>query len=263
MPYLKYHLPELKKLSCPWGWSISEGIVKIPAWFSKPGVILPEMHKQGLSVDGTHEYLDELDEELNVSVFADPNIYFTQRCQAMLDKLVAGYYVWMLDADEFWMASQINRMLGMFNARPEKHCARFFMRVFVGPRLSLKVQPGAGNQSWDWFRVWRWTPGCKYIEHDPPKIMSAEWGMLNDRCFSRDETREAGLVPNHYAYCLFDQVRFKLRRYGESASIQGWEAMQKDKPPFDVYKYMPQLGHGEVELAPEECWLEHVLKQER
>jgi len=260
MPFLKYHLPVLKNLACGWTWGLSEGIVKIPDWFNKPGQITPEMHKAGLSVDGGHEWLLANIQGRYGPVYFEPNVYLTQRCQRLLESICIEAVVMQLDVDEFWTLEQLAKIHYLFKSHPDKFSMRFFCRYFVGPRLSLKIQPGAGNQSWDWWRAWRWLPGFKYVEHDPPHIQGPEGRDLNDWCFTREETRDAGLVFNHYSFCLPEQVDFKFKRYGGQELITRWAAMQKVKPPFDVFDYLPMLGHGEVECAPEEFWLENILK---
>ena len=86
--------------------------------------------------------------------------------------------------------------------------------------------------------------------------------------FTRDETAAAGLVFNHYAYVLEEQVRYKEVRYGFKGAVEGWKRLQEAKNfpvglydeaknfPVDLYDYIPNLGHGLVMESEEQHWFE-------
>ncbi len=56
MPFIRRHIDVFTQLQRPWTWRICEGVCPCP-W---AGRILPDMHKNGLSTDGTSEYLEAL-----------------------------------------------------------------------------------------------------------------------------------------------------------------------------------------------------------
>ena len=76
MPFLRYHLSMMQKLTIPWEWHIAEGLAELrhdTAWsvrkrwtWRKPfrlqttGWLPHEFHEGGRSIDGTSEYLDEI-----------------------------------------------------------------------------------------------------------------------------------------------------------------------------------------------------------
>ncbi len=141
--------------------------------------------------------------------------------------------------------------------------AWFYDRFFVGPKLCLARGNGnsAGNMPYEWRRAWLWKKECKYDRHDPPRVSTPHCEDISlppCNVFSRDETAAQGLVFNHYPFIHEAQVKFKATRYGWDGAVERWKCLQEEKTlPVDIYDYLPWLGHGRVEQAPEEhCWKE-------
>ncbi|HMD53389.1 MAG TPA: hypothetical protein VKJ65_02430, partial [Phycisphaerae bacterium] len=63
-PFIRHHLERFQKLSIPWHWHIVEGLADLKhdtAWSLPYGGTLPlEMVRNGRSIDGTAEYLDQI-----------------------------------------------------------------------------------------------------------------------------------------------------------------------------------------------------------
>jgi hypothetical protein len=59
MPFIEYHLKAFSELDIPWCWHIIEGVAALnhdTAWsLASGGTITNEIHKNGLSIDGTTE----------------------------------------------------------------------------------------------------------------------------------------------------------------------------------------------------------------
>lgn len=262
MPFIRHHLGVFMKLNRPWTWRICEGVTSIPAWFNMPGKITDDMHENGLSTDGTSEYLQDISHLYpnKIKLFRDDE-YLTDKFQLMLSTINdTESIVCQIDVDEFWSSDQLETMASMFESQPTRTAAWFYDRFFVGPRLCLARGNGnsAGNMAYEWKRSWRWRPECKYVRHDPPQVSiphCPDIAMSPAHFFTREETAAAGLVFNHYAYVLEEQVRYKETRYGFKGAVDGWNRLQQVKNfPVDLYDYIPNLGHGLVELAPEEFW---------
>ena len=248
MPFIAQQIEVFKMLPFRWRWSISEGITPIPKDFNKPGNIASYMHNNGLSVDGTHEYLKLLSEVSNVFVTYDPDIYLTDRCNAMLKRFNEPCIAWQIDCDEFWMINQIYEVVKLFEEYPEKTAARFYSKVYVGPDKFLRIETDkAGNMPWDWWRVFRWQPGCEYVKHDPPTVV-LNGKHLSESAFSRDDTRALGLVFNHYAFTFRSRMEWKAERYGWPGALDGWDRLQVCQEfPQPIEKFIPHLGNGVVE----------------
>jgi hypothetical protein len=255
-----------KKLKRPWTWRISEGITPCP-WAGK---ITDDMHLNGLSVDGTHEYLKSIEHEKNVEVFYHPNIYLTERCNLMLKDIVAESLVWQIDCDEFYTPEQIELVANAFEQH-EYTSGWFLCRFFVGPDRCLSIGPpvcawsqrrnmAGNNSSYEWRRVWRWKLGCQFTKHDPPEVVKIDNpanGSIDLNTLNPFQSQ--ALIFNHFAYVLEDQVRFKETRYGFNGAIDGWKRLQQVKVfSVDIHNYLPWLGYGQVDLAPEEHRLKNL-----
>src|SRR5438477_12080697 len=63
-PFIRYHLDVFRRLPFRWHWHVVEGVaslVRDTAWsVAAGGRIDPAAHANGLSVDGTTAYLDEI-----------------------------------------------------------------------------------------------------------------------------------------------------------------------------------------------------------
>ena len=253
MPFIKHHLKVFQKLKRPWTWHIAEGITPIPTWFNMPGRITPDMHNKGISTDGTHEYLQEIKSK-NVKLHGLSEHYLTDQCQAMLSSICDNCLAWQVDCDEYWTAEQIERMASMFEAQPTRTAAWFLCRFFVGPDLILTGRDCAGNNtSYEWKRVWRWSPSCCYTKHDPPVVEFNGRDISFEHPFWHNDTEKADLVFNHYAYVNKAQVRFKEVRYGFAGATEAWERLQRHNQfPSPIESFLPWLGKGTVDRAPKE-----------
>ena len=245
-----------------WHWHVFEGISRNPFC---PGSITPDMHRNGLSVDGTSEYLDEIKQNPNVTVYRVDktdweSLYLTARFQHMLRTVHEPSLAIEADVDEFWSTEQIETMERMFREQPKKTAAWFRCRLFVGPKIMLPRSdhsPG-GRITHEWKRAWRHRPGLVYVQHDPPAIADERGiDVFEDNPFLHAETEAAGLVFNHYAYVTEAQVRFKERRYGFRGALDDWKRLQTATLPTKLGPLIGTTNPGgscEVIAAPQEHW---------
>ena len=267
MPFVRHHLPVFKGLTMHWHWHIFEGISRLPhrsaanPWWPI-GTIVPDMHRNGLSVDGTTEYLNEVANNPNVTVYRVldwESMYLTDRFQQMLSRITEPTLVIALDIDEYWTTTQIETMERMFSKRPEKTAAWFRCRYFVGPKIMLPRRdygPG-GCLNQEWKRAWRYKPGYTYTQHDPPVVLDNNGAdVFQTNPFLHDETESAGLVFNHYAYVTEAQVRFKERRYAFRGALEEWRRLQTSELPARLELLVGGNGGGAcpVIAAPQEHW---------
>lgn len=184
---------------------------------------------QRLSIDGTSEYI------ASIAAF-DPRIHVLQKSKwngkiemanAPLKHLDQTCLLWMIDADEIWRAEQIEKMAEMFAADPSRNSAFFRCNYWVGRDLLITSKNTYGNQeSGEWHRVWKVSPGNKFAAHEPP--IMADFKL---HPFAHDETELAGLRFEHYAYVTEAQVRFKQKFYGRESgdyrnAVVEWKKLQ-------------------------------------
>jgi glycosyltransferase involved in cell wall biosynthesis/predicted SAM-dependent methyltransferase len=268
MPYLRHHVAQLDALDAAhdveWEWHVVEGVAAGRASSAAPYSDVPlsgargrEFHSDGLSVDGTSQYLDALASDVRYRgrVFVHRPAQRGALWKDKIEMVDAGTsaiaeecVLLQLDADEIWSAAQLHVALQLFSAHPERECAYFDCHFFVTPTLVTTTRGGYGhNDAYEWLRMWRFRPGMRWHAHAPPALIvyddafaeagaaktaktTAQWRALHReggaQCFTHAETRAAGLVFTHYAYATIAQVRFKELFYGYPGAAAQWQRLR-------------------------------------
>lgn len=237
MPWLACTFAELNKLTdIEWRWSVAEGAA-LPNGSSK----WMSLQKGRLSNDGTTEFLEAI-------CPAHPRVdYCSQREWMSKDEMVEtatevfkspGVLI-QIDGDELWSADQLRRIVELFEDDPSLMTARFHCRYFLGPNIR-STDAGKPNE---WLRAWRFTPGMKWLAHEPPNLAGNKGKSL-----SRQETAALGLVFDHYAYGLPKHVAQKEALYGarHRGLMDGWRKLQANTewPVKDAGKFLPKAFAG-------------------
>lgn len=233
MPWITHHLPMMERLTIPWEWHIVEGAaqpVHCTSW-CKP--LRPR-----LSQDGTTEYLD--------SIARHPCVRVEQRrswngklemVNFVTTRLKDPCLLWELDADEIWLAAQIETARDGFKSCPDLQAASFYCRYFLGPNILITSRDAYGNKAGtEWRRAWRFEPGRHFVTHEPPELAG-----VDEACtLSKQAAEGKGLVFDHYAYATRAQVRFKQDYYGYRGAVAGWERLQANGDwPVKVRQFLP------------------------
>jgi len=235
MRFLPKQLEVFKQLSIPWHWSIAEGTadsVLDTAWVKTP--------KPGLSTDGTTEWLAALNHP-KVSHVSKPLWKGkTEQINACLAMMPVSGCLLQCDADEFWTAKQLEKIVQLFQENRHIGQMRFYCNYFVGPDIVTAGTNAYGNKINEWTRAWRWKKGVDFRTHEPPSI------RFDGSTMTRDQTLQHGLVFNHFAYAYPEQVEFKERYYGYQGALDQWKKLQENKvwPVEDLSKFLPWVGAG-------------------
>jgi len=258
MPFIKHHIDILKQLPFKWHWHVVEGVAELKhdtGWsVGRGGRITDELHRNGLSNDGTTEYLNVLYERFagQVTLYRKDKGAFWDGKREMvnepLNNITEPCLLWQVDADELWTAKQIEKMYEMFWVNPTKTSAWFWCRYYVGENLVITIRNCyAQNPQQEWHRVWRYEPGNRWTAHEPPMLCAND-----DNPFTHDETERAGLVFQHYAYVTPAQVRFKEIYYGYAQALNHWTRLQQNKTfPVKLREYLPWVtDNTEVNVEP-------------
>lgn len=241
-PFIRYHIDRFLALPFRWHWHIVEGVASQThdtSWSLASGGRIPnELHRDGLSCDGTTEYVDELARlySEHVSVYRKPQGKFWDGKLEMVSAPIAFLseecLLWQVDADELWTTEQITLMRKLFLDSPEKTAAFFYCNFFVGEHLLITTRGTYGNNPlFEWIRCWRFSPGFRWFSHEPPRLCrrkdNGSWediAAINP--FSHAETEAYGLCFQHFAYVTPDQLRFKEVYYGYRGALERWKALQ-------------------------------------
>jgi FkbM family methyltransferase len=249
-PFVRYHIEVLKQLPFKWHWHIIEGVADLKhdtSWSVKlGGKVTDEIHNQGLSKDGTSEYLDQLKAEYpeNITLYRKPKGEFWDGKREMVNAPLANIQeeclLWQIDVDEIWTVDQICNARRLFVEQGEKTAAYYWCWYFVGEQLVISTRNCyTQNPQQDWLRTWRFKPGYVWAAHEPPILVEP----LSDGEFkniaalnplTHDETEKEGLVFQHFAYVTPEQLRFKEQYYGYQNAVNQWRALQSASQ-FPVY----------------------------
>ncbi len=245
-PLIQYHLQVFQRLPMPWHWHVIEGVASLEhdtAWsIAQGGRVDPTLHHEGLSIDGTTEYLDHISAKYpeQVTLYRLPSDQFwngkREMVNAPLSNIQEDCLLWQIDVDEFWTVSQIITTYQLFQESPERTAAFYWCHYFVGPELVVSSRNCySQNPQQEWLRTWRYKPGMLWVSHEPPKLVNIngqDVGFLNP--FSHAETEEAGLIFQHFAYVLPKQISFKQTYYGYQNLLGQWQRLQAE-PYFPVF----------------------------
>ena len=140
-PFIQHHIEQMKRLPFEWHWHIVEGIAALrhdTGWSLKDGGEIPaEMVSNGLSSDGTTQYLNALAAQwpTRVSVYrkAAGAAWDGKRemVSAPLGHLRTECLLWEIDVDELWTAEQFAAGRQLFLDNPSKTAAFYWCWFYV------------------------------------------------------------------------------------------------------------------------------------
>jgi glycosyltransferase involved in cell wall biosynthesis/ADP-heptose:LPS heptosyltransferase/predicted Zn-dependent protease/GT2 family glycosyltransferase len=244
-PFIEHHIKAFERLPFEWHWHIIEGVAELnhdTAWSKQHGGrVASKIHRHGLSRDGTAEYLDELAEQFpkKITLYRKGGGAFwdgkLEMVNAPLAKICEECLLWQIDADELWATEQLITARNLFLAHPEKTAAFYHCHYFVGENLVITTRNTYGNNTgYEWIRTWRFTPGCRWLAHEPPRLCrpagNGQWSDLAAIAPLRHaDTEAAGLVFQHFAYATPEQLEFKETYYGYAGALQQWTQLQRQR----------------------------------
>ncbi len=265
MPFIERHIDELRKLSGTWHWHIVEGIAELvhdTKWSkSLGGRADASLHRNGLSVDGTTDYLDRLAaaEPDRVTIYRPPLGQHWQGKLAMvrapLTNIREECLLWEIDVDEFWTAAQIQRLRQRFADDPARSAAFFLCHYFIKNLVVTTANTYGNHIDFEWLRVWRFQPGDFWASHEPPRLcrrpsgsdIAVDVAAINP--FAHGETLSDDLVFRHLAYVIPEQLRFKEIYYGYKDAVRQWERLPHSGP----IRLRDHLGWITDEAVADDC----------
>ncbi|MEG4030904.1 MULTISPECIES: FkbM family methyltransferase [unclassified Microcoleus] len=278
-PFIRYHIDVLKKLPFRWHWHIVEGVADLKhdtAWsVNLGGNISDDVHRDGRSLDGTTEYLDELARlyPQNISIYRKPEGEFwegkREMINAPLSRISEECLLWQIDVDELWTFEQICQTRQMFIEHPEKTAAFYWCWYFVGENLVISTRNCyANNPQYEWLRTWRFKPGMVWATHEPPRLAeplpNGKWrdvAFVNP--FRHQETEKEGLVFQHFAYVTPNQLRFKEQYYGyKNATSQWLNLQQQTQFPVLLRQYFDWVNDESQVNSAIACGLEPLAQRD-
>jgi glycosyltransferase involved in cell wall biosynthesis len=270
-PFIRYHIEAFKQLPFKWHWHIVEGVAHLKhdtAWsLQLGGSVTDQIHNQGRSIDGTSEYIDKIARIYpeNVTVYRKPEgVFWDGKREMVNEPLIASIHeeclLWQVDADELWTVEQICNARQMFLDNPEKTAAFYWCWYFLGENLVISSRNCyAQNPQQEWLRTWRFKPGAVWAAHEPPTLVeplpNGEWrNVASVNPWLHEETEERGLVFQHFAYVIPEQLKFKEQYYGYTNALLQWIALQQQtKFPVLLRQYLGWVQDRTTVDTAESC----------
>lgn len=257
-PFIRYHLDVLRTLPFRWHWHVVEGVASLvhdTGWsVAAGGRVDAAVHRDGLSVDGTTQYLDEIAaaEPGRITVYRKPDGMFWDGKREMVSAPLPGIkeecLLWELDSDELWTAEQIESMHRLFARERQRTAAYYWCHFVPAPGAVVTTRYNySQNPAFEWLRTWRYRPGDEWEAHEPPILVRrthiGRVDVAKIRPFVHEETEQAGAVFQHFPYATEAQVRFKEDYYGYRGALAGWRELKKDvqlsRGPLRLGDYLP------------------------
>ncbi len=266
-PFIDKHIETFAQLKIDWHWHIIEGVASLNHDTSWPvqngGKIDSIFHNNGLSIDGTSEYLDKIQSTFpeKITLYRKPGGGFwdgkKEMVNAPLKNIKENCLLWQIDVDEFWTKDQIHTSYEMFCSNPKKLAAYYWCHYFVGPDILIGTRNCyANNPNQEWLRTWRYKPNYFWLAHEPPILAKKTYsGKIvpshENAFFNHEETEKLGLIFQHFAYCTEQQLFFKEKYYGYKNALEDWKKLQNEKKfPVLLKNYFSWVrDHSVVEKA--------------
>ena len=254
-PYISKHIERFNQLPFDWHWHIVEGVADLKhdtAWgLHNGGGITEDLHDKGRSNDGTTEYLDWLQKKYpeNITIYRKPDDVFwdgkREMINAPLNNIKTTCLLWQVDVDELWTVDQITTTRRIFLENPGKTAAFYWCWFYVGLENVVSTRNCySQNPAVEWLRTWRFEPGMHWAAHEPPILVTdngknelVNVAMINP--FTHDETERHGLIFQHYAYAIPQQLWFKEKYYGYHNAMEQWnKLLSVDESPVAIKDYL-------------------------
>lgn len=221
----------------------------------------------GLSVDGTTEFLSELQKADDRIVHikhglcgvlgeSDPAQF---KCQARNQYLEVAEelrpdFLFILDADEFYTQLDQTRVMESMRIASTKPYRSFCFKhrhpwkppsLILEPLLAREVVGGF----WDipHVRGWRWYPGLRYVtNHNTPQLPN---GMLMDRPLCRFDLAQGSPQCVHMAFSSSVEIRHAKHQYYEArgegrTDKRGWYTVSR--AAFETWQEGDVLPRGAI-----------------
>jgi len=260
-PFIEYHLELFKQLPFKWHWHIIEGVAELKndtAWsVANGGKIADSFHKNGLSIDGTTEYLDKIKKEYpdKITIYRKKDGFWNGKIEmvnAPLRNIRENCLLLEVDSDELWTFEQIITLRKLFIENPTKTAAYFWCHFYVGETIITTLKNNySKSPSYEWIRAWNYRPGDQWLTHEPPalcrKFENNNWNDLAKvNPFYHNETESHGLIFHHYAYVLEEQLKFKEIYYGYKNALSYWRNLNSQKKyPVKLRNFFPWVSDNQ------------------
>ena len=201
-------------------WVIVEGASQNKGSTSWCKEMPSKYHKNGRSIDGTVEYIKDLQKKYHNVVLVHSNGMWeskdimVNRAIEEVQKITSSCMLWQIDIDEQWAFDQI---LKSEKELKDSNCktGKFEVFQFVGHNLVIDGKDWSGEP---FIRLWNWS-GEKFNKHEPPTLDTLDKSikLLSERM-------------RHYAFYFEQDVKFKDEWYTDHEGLyENWLKLKHEK----------------------------------
>lgn len=211
-------------------WIFVEGASKNTHCTSWCNQINDTYHKDGHSVDGTLEYLRDLEANPllkdKIKVVTTDGLWDgkVSMFNAGIAHLNQPCWLWQIDIDEYWRPEQLAHAESIVD-RLECDGAAFACDYLLTDDIIVRGEWGESTQH-GYRRLFKYTPGSQFIAHEPPVLQGVK------------KIVPPYLLPRfkHLSYYYEQDVVFKSKWYGDHENIhKGWQAIVSGAQPLPCY----------------------------
>ena len=193
----------------------------------------------GHSVDGTLETLykfkKEEDPENKLTIVTRDGFWpkkdelgndRTPQSRAYAER-ATGDYLWQVDIDEFYRASDIIAVLEMLKKDPSITAVSFKQKSFWGDINYISDAVYLRRNVGGWHRIFKWAKNYKYLTHEPPTIIDESGVEMRAKKWIKGETMAAkNIYMYHYSLLFPWQVEQKVKVYQDEKPEKFSESVQ-------------------------------------
>jgi hypothetical protein len=193
----------------------------------------------GHSVDGTLETLyrfkNEEDTENKLTIVTRDGFWpkrdelgnhRTPQSRAYAER-ATGDYLWQVDIDEFYKASDMTKIIEMLKENPSITAISFKQKSFWGDINYISDAVYLRRNAGGWHRIFKWGKDYRYLTHEPPTIVDENGTDMRAKLWIKGEKMaRLGIFMYHYCLLFPWQVEQKVKVYTDEKPESFSEAIQ-------------------------------------
>ena len=209
----------------------------------------------GHSVDGTLETLykfkKEEDTENKLTIVTKDGFWpkkdesgrdRTPQSRAYAER-ATGDYLWQIDIDEFYLTSDMIKIIEMLSKDSKISSISFKQKSFWGNINYISDGCYLRRNKGGWHRIFKWAKNYKYLTHEPPTIIDENGiDLRNKKWITGEMMSKYKIYMYHYSLLFPWQVEQKVKVYKDEkpqyyAKIIDWATNNyfKISNPFRVH----------------------------
>ena len=187
-------------------------------------VCTPDGHSIDGTLDTLYKFKNEEDVENKLTIITHEGFWpkkdelghdRTPQSRAYAER-ATGDYLWQIDIDEFYLRSDMIKIIKMLKEDSSIRSVSFKQKSFWGDINYISDGCYLRRNEGGWHRIFKWAQNYKYLTHEPPTII-VENGidLRSQRWITGEMMSEHNIYMYHYSLLFPSQVEQKTKVYKE------------------------------------------------